>query len=234
MMARIVLRVVVFETERANRRHLGDVFAGFGPMKMPGLAGQNDHTARRIGLYLVAVKSLPEPNVKDARHDRVDAIFRMLVRHQFRAVGHLDPNHVRPGFAGMPDQDGKTSPRRERRKRLPVDIFGQDRTEYRLIRLMNASHGGFLSDISLVRSHRISFHEASLASCQPQTGTIPNRPCLTDLDSKQVERYVDIALRRLRIRTELLGLIDRRRDNAPIETRQADIETRTKAVFAVD
>src|SRR6476620_10687185 len=128
-------------------------------MKMPGLAGQNDHTARRIGLYLVAVKSLPEPDVKDARHDRVDAIFRILVRHQLCIGWYFDPDHVRSGFGGMPDQDGKTSPRRERRKRLPVDVFGQDRREYRLIRLMNASHGGCLSDISLVRRHRISFAE---------------------------------------------------------------------------
>jgi hypothetical protein len=150
MMARIIMRVVVFEAERTDCRHLGDVFSGLCPVKMPSLAGQNDDTARRIGFHLVTVERFAESDVEDTRHDRVDAIFRMLVRHQFRAVWYLDPNDVRSGFAGMADQDGKTSSSRERRKRLPRDVFGQNGTEYGLIRLMIAGHGSFPSDISLV------------------------------------------------------------------------------------
>src|SRR6476619_7494498 len=102
------------------------VWLRVGTMKMPGLAGQNDHTARRIGLHLVAVKSLSEPNVKDARHDRVDAIFRMLVRHQFRAVGHLHPDHVRSGLSRLSNEHGQSGRWRKRWKRLPVDIFREN------------------------------------------------------------------------------------------------------------
>src|SRR6478672_13869730 len=101
MMAWIVMRIVIFEAKRTNCCYLSDVFAGFRPMKMPGFAWKNDDASRRIGLHLFAIERLPEPDVKDTRHDRVDAILWMLVRHQFRTVRHLDPDHVRTGFRGM-------------------------------------------------------------------------------------------------------------------------------------
>src|SRR5438552_9328896 len=62
LVAWVVVQVAIFETERADRRHLRDVFAGFRPVEMPGVARQNDDTSRRIGLYLVAVEGLTEPD----------------------------------------------------------------------------------------------------------------------------------------------------------------------------
>src|SRR5882757_11034183 len=102
--------IVIFEAKRTGCRHLGHVFTRLSPMKMPGFARQNNHAAWRIGLYLVTLERFAKPNVEDARHDRVDAIFRMLVRHQLCVGWHLDPDNVRSGFAGMADQDGKTQP----------------------------------------------------------------------------------------------------------------------------
>jgi hypothetical protein len=93
----IVMWIVIFEAERSNRRHLRDVFAGLRPMEMPGFAWKNDHTSRRIALHLVAIEGLPEPDVKNARHDRVDAILWMLVRHQLHAGRYLDPDDIRAG-----------------------------------------------------------------------------------------------------------------------------------------
>src|SRR4051794_24936083 len=55
LMPRIVLRVVIFEAERTDCRHLRDVFARFRPMEMPGLARQNDDASRRIGFHLLGV-----------------------------------------------------------------------------------------------------------------------------------------------------------------------------------
>jgi hypothetical protein len=37
--ARIVVRVVVFEAERADGSHLGDVLAGLRPVEVPGVTG---------------------------------------------------------------------------------------------------------------------------------------------------------------------------------------------------
>jgi len=132
--------VVIFKAKRTDCRYLSDVFTRLRPVEMPGFAWKNDDASRRIGLHLVAIEGLPEPNVKNARHDRVDAIFWMLVRHQFRAVGHLDPDHIGTGFRGMAYDDRQTSPGRKRRERLLVDIFGQDHSKICLIRLMIAGH----------------------------------------------------------------------------------------------
>ena len=125
----IVMWIVIFKAERSDRRHLRDVFTGLRPMEMPGFAWKNDDASRRIGLHLVAIEGLPEPDVKNARHDRVDTILWMLVRHQFRAVRHLDPDHVRTGFRGMAYKDRQASPGRKRREWLPVDIFRENRFE---------------------------------------------------------------------------------------------------------
>src|SRR6185312_5405518 len=135
MMAWIVMRSVIFEAKRTDCRYLSDVFAGLRPVEMPGLAWKNDDASRRIGLHPVAIEGLAEPDVKNAGHDRVDAIFWMLVRHQFRAVGHLDPDHVRTGFRGMAHDDRQTSAGWKRREWLPVDIFRQDHSKFFLIRL---------------------------------------------------------------------------------------------------
>src|SRR5262249_40448341 len=58
------------------------------------------------------------------------------------AAGRLHPADVRAWLGGMADDDGKTYRRRKGGERLPVDIFGQDRLEDRLVRLMRADHVG--------------------------------------------------------------------------------------------
>src|SRR5712671_6056208 len=140
MMARIIVRVVIFGAKRTDCRHLRDVFAGLRPMKVPSLARQSDGTPWWIGLHLVTVEAFTEPNVEDAGHDCVDAIFRVLVRHQLCAVRHLHPDHVRAGFSRMAYEDRQASPSRKRREWLPVDVFGQDYSKISPIRLMIVGH----------------------------------------------------------------------------------------------
>jgi hypothetical protein len=48
LVARIVVQIVIFKAERADRRHVCDLFTGFRPVEMPGLAGQDDDAAWRI------------------------------------------------------------------------------------------------------------------------------------------------------------------------------------------
>src|SRR5215468_4741556 len=42
----------------------------FAQMEVPGVAGQDDDACRLIGLHLVAVEPIAEPDIEDARHDR--------------------------------------------------------------------------------------------------------------------------------------------------------------------
>jgi hypothetical protein len=57
--SRIVLHVLVFETQRTNGRYLSDVLAGLCPVEVPRIAGQNDDAAGWIRLDLIAVESKP-------------------------------------------------------------------------------------------------------------------------------------------------------------------------------
>src|ERR1700730_1951583 len=98
LLPRIVIWIEIFEAKRPNRRYLRDVLAGLGPMEVPGIAGQNDDAAGRIGLHLVAVELLAETDIENARYDRVDAVLGMSVRHQLHAAGRLDPDDVRSGL----------------------------------------------------------------------------------------------------------------------------------------
>src|SRR5258708_5190793 len=157
--------IVIFKAKRTDCRYLSDVFAGLRPVEMPGFAWKNDDASRRIGLHLVAIEGLPEPDVKNARHDRVDAILWMLVRHQFRAVGHLDPDHVRTGFRGMAYKDRKTSPRRKRRERIPVDVFGQDHSKISLVRLMIAGHASHPFPLNASLRSGDQLHAAAIRRC---------------------------------------------------------------------
>ena len=47
--SRIVFRAEVFQSKRPHRGYLRDVLAGFRPVEMGRIAGENDHDARRIG-----------------------------------------------------------------------------------------------------------------------------------------------------------------------------------------
>src|SRR5262249_33377984 len=137
---RIVFGVYVFEAEWSNRRYLRDVFAGFCPVEVPGIAGEHDNTAGRICLDPVAVELIAEPDVEHTRHDRIDSILRMPMRHQFHPRGHLDPDQVRSGLSRLSHKHGQSGRRWERRKRLPVDLFRQNRFENSFAWLMCLSH----------------------------------------------------------------------------------------------
>src|SRR5262249_52831909 len=92
-----------------------------------------------------AVEGLPEADVEHTEHDRVDAVLWMLVRHQLRSARHLHPDHIGSRFGGMADHDGQACTRRKRRKRLPLDVLGQDHPELVLVRLMFVGHGAIPS-----------------------------------------------------------------------------------------
>src|SRR3984957_1432268 len=140
LLPRIVIWIEIFEAKRPNRRHLRDVLAGLGPMEVPGIARQNDDAAGRIGLHLVAVELLAETDIENARYDRVDAVLGMPVRHQLHAAGRLDPDDVRSGLTGLADKPGEPDRRWKRRKRLPVDVFREDRSESGFARLVSSNH----------------------------------------------------------------------------------------------
>ena len=142
LLTRVVAGIQVFEAQRAIGRDLGDVLAGLGPVEVPGVAGQNDDAAGRISLYFIAVEPFTEANVENAGHHCVDPIFRVFVRHQFHASGHFDPDHIGAGLRRLADDDGEADRRWERRERLPLDIFGQHRSENGFARLVGSNHRG--------------------------------------------------------------------------------------------
>src|SRR5215471_3926411 len=121
--SRIVLRVLVFEAQRPNGRYLSDVLAGLCPVEVPRIAGQNDDAAGWIRLDLVAVEPIAQADVEDTGHDRIDSVLGVLMRHEFHARGHLDPDHVRSGLGRLSNKHGQSGRRRERWKRPPVDVF---------------------------------------------------------------------------------------------------------------
>jgi hypothetical protein len=62
------------------------------------------------------------------------------MRHQLHAVRHSDPDRVGAGLQWLADNDGKADRRWERRERLPFDVFGQDRFENGLARLVSSDY----------------------------------------------------------------------------------------------
>src|SRR5580704_11954934 len=70
-----------------------------------------------------------QPDVEHAGHHGVDAVLRVLVRHQLDAGRHLDPDHIGTRLGRLTDDHGETNRRRKGRERLPVDVFRQDRLE---------------------------------------------------------------------------------------------------------
>ncbi len=96
---------------------------------MRGTAGEHDDGAWRVCLQLPFVELAPQPDVEDTGDDGVDTVFRMLVGHELDARWQFDPDDVRPRFGRIADDDCQSRRRRERRKRLPVDVLGQNRPE---------------------------------------------------------------------------------------------------------
>src|ERR1700689_246063 len=178
LVSRIVFRVEVFQSKRPQRGYLRDVLAGFRPVEMVRVAGENDYGAGRIGFELTRVEFITQSDIKDAGNHGIDSILWVLVRHQLLAVGRFDPDRVRAGLRGLTHHDGQPDGRRERRERFPLDIFGQDGFENLLpglvrldFALLSARYGaGFLRHTKLLRSHYVKHdHRLSKHGCSDCT-----------------------------------------------------------------
>jgi hypothetical protein len=102
LVPRVVDRVEVFKTERPDGRHLGDVLTGLCPVKMRGIPGEHDDGAWGVRLRLSVVKLAPQPQVGHTGQDPVDAVLRMVVRHQLDAEGSLTLMTQVPRSEGSP------------------------------------------------------------------------------------------------------------------------------------
>jgi hypothetical protein len=89
LLTRIVVRIQVFEAQRTDGRHLGDVLTGFCPMEVRRIAGQNNDATGRIRLDLIAVELIAEADVEDTGLDGVDSILGVSVRQSFTPEGTL-------------------------------------------------------------------------------------------------------------------------------------------------
>jgi hypothetical protein len=76
-------------------------------VEMGRVARENDYGAGRIGFHLTRVEFITQSDIKDAGNNGVDSILWVLVRHQLLAVGHFDPDCVRAGLRGLPNDDGE-------------------------------------------------------------------------------------------------------------------------------
>ena len=103
-------------------------------MKVESVAGQNDHRAGRVCHELLDVELVAQADVEDPGDYRINAIFGVEVRHQFHAMGHFDPDRVGSLLRGVANQDCQAYLWRERRERLPLNVFGQDCSERGLSR----------------------------------------------------------------------------------------------------
>ena len=92
-------------------------------MEVGSIAGQNNNGAWRIGFQLVSVELIAQSDVEDAGNDCVDPILAVLMWHQLHTVGHFDSDRVRPLLRGLTYNNSQTHRWRERRERLPVDVF---------------------------------------------------------------------------------------------------------------
>src|ERR1700730_9782176 len=109
----------------------------------------------------------------------------MSVRHQLLAVGHFDPDCVRAGLRGLPDDDGEPDGRWESWERFPIDIFGQDGFENllpELVRLdfalLSTLYGAsFLRHRNLLRAENVKHHRR--LSKQVRQDRLRTRPSST-------------------------------------------------------
>ena len=76
--------------------HLRDVIARFCPVEVRRVAGENDNAARGICLHLVPVKLIAQSDVENARHDCVDSVLGMFMRHELHARRDLHPDKIGP------------------------------------------------------------------------------------------------------------------------------------------
>lgn len=75
----------------------------FGPMKVEGIAWQDKDAAGRVRIHAVSVEPVAKTDIEDAGHDRVDAVLRVLVRHELHAGRYLHADNVGTGFRRVTD-----------------------------------------------------------------------------------------------------------------------------------
>jgi hypothetical protein len=138
LVSRIVCRVDVFKPKRPDRRHLRNVLARFRPMKVGGIAGQNDHSSGWVRPQLIGLEFVTEANIKNTGNDCVNAIFRMLVWHQFHAMRDSNSHHVLSRPRWLTDNNREPDGRRKGSEGLPFDVLAEDRLESRFARLMRS------------------------------------------------------------------------------------------------
>src|ERR1700678_3611150 len=88
VVSRIVFRAEVFQSKWPQRGYLGDVLAGFRPVEMGRVPKKNDHGAGWVGFQLTRVELLTQSDIKNAGNHGIDAILRVLVRHQLHSSGY--------------------------------------------------------------------------------------------------------------------------------------------------
>src|SRR3984885_904984 len=182
-------------------------------MEMGRIAGQDNYTAGRIGLHFISVELITQANIENAGHDCVDGGFRVPMRHQLHAGGHLDPDQIRAGLGRMSGDDGEADRWRERRERLPVDIFRQDRPENGLTGLMVTDHSGSfrrdgppdLAAMSMWRPIELSVRSPDFVSHNTNT-TKPMTPLLDHSVGDTLASIDDLTDRHLGI-MDIHGLI---------------------------
>jgi hypothetical protein len=125
LVARIVARGDIVDAQGTDAGNLGDVFARFCPMKMCGVGRQDDDRARRICFQFIRIEAGAEADVEHPRDDRIDAVFRMGMRHQLHAARHLDPHDIGTGLAELADQHRQLCLGREGLECLPWHVFAE-------------------------------------------------------------------------------------------------------------
>ena len=63
---------------------------------------------------LLAVEPFAEPDIEHAGHHGVDAVLRVLVRHQLDAGRHLDPDHIGTRLGRVDRRGRRDEPKAER------------------------------------------------------------------------------------------------------------------------
>src|SRR5262249_39373949 len=102
--------------------------------------GKYEDRAGRIRGDGVPIERIANSDGENARHNGVDAVFGMPMRHQLCTKRRLHTNHIWPRFRRMAHDNGQLYAGRERCKRLPVDLLRQDRHESVFAGLMWSAH----------------------------------------------------------------------------------------------
>ena len=140
LLTRIVIRIQIFKAKWSDGCHLGHVFTRLRPVEMPGIAWQNDDSTRRIRLHFATLELFAQPDVEHAGHHGVDAVFRVLVRHQLPTRGQFDPDHVGAGLRELTNEDGETDSGLKGGKRLSLYALERNRFAGGLAGLVCANH----------------------------------------------------------------------------------------------